>query len=214
MQLMVRRYAADTQIHMLTRSRASEEVETEEASIIQNHSMAMGSYIIPAMDWTQDSQLPSRLEDFKQEWLTLFGLDADDNARALQVIQWAGEPGTRQFNDWNIKAQDLKIKTVGEKFIAPTKNFMRASFDLMWMQQRKNEPINMWYQQVQEPCEPPIRNKNIIVTIPYTLNRGGECSQSLMMRVDACADINIMPLSVYQMIFQDPLQKKLLQTSI
>ena len=46
-------------------------------------SMALGGYIAPTIDWTQDSQLPDRLEDFKCECLTLFGLelkDADDNA--------------------------------------------------------------------------------------------------------------------------------------
>ena len=59
-------------------------------------SMALGGYIAPTFDWNQDSQLPDRLEDFKRECLTLFGLelkDADDNAKALRVIQWAGEPG-------------------------------------------------------------------------------------------------------------------------
>ena len=36
------------------------------------------------------------------------------------------------------------------------KNFMRARFDLMKMQQRKGEPIDVWYQQIQAqipPCE-------------------------------------------------------------
>ena len=73
--------------------------------------MALGGYIAPTIDWTQDSQLPDRLEDFKRECLTLFGLelkDADDNAKALRVIQWAGEPGKRQFKAWKVKAQDLK----------------------------------------------------------------------------------------------------------
>ena len=58
-------------------------------------SMALGGYIASTIDWTQDSQLPDRLEDFKRECLTLFGLelkDADDNVKALRVIQWAGEP--------------------------------------------------------------------------------------------------------------------------
>ena len=51
-----------------------------------SRSMALGGYIAPTIDWTQDSQLPDRLEDFKRECLTLFGLelkDADDNAKAL-----------------------------------------------------------------------------------------------------------------------------------
>ena len=81
--------------------------------------MALGGYIAPTINWTQDSQLPDRLEDFKRECLTLFGLelkDADDNAKALRVIQWAGEPGKRQFKAWNIKAQDLKIQKVWEEF--------------------------------------------------------------------------------------------------
>ena len=48
--------------------------------------MALGGYIAPTINWTQDSQLPDRLEDFKRECLTLFGLelkDANDNAKAL-----------------------------------------------------------------------------------------------------------------------------------
>ena len=48
--------------------------------------MALGGYIAPTIDWTQDSQLPDRLEDFKRECFTLFGLElkeADDNAKAL-----------------------------------------------------------------------------------------------------------------------------------
>ena len=115
-------------------------------------SMALGGYIAPTIDWTQDSQLPDRLEDFKRECLTLFGLelkDADDNAKALRMIQWAGEPGKRQFKAWNIKARDLKIAKVWEefeKFAERTKNFMRARFDLMKMQQRKDEPADVWYQ--------------------------------------------------------------------
>ena len=36
--------------------------------------------------------------------------------KALRVIQWAGEPGTRQFKAWSKKAEELKIQTVWEKF--------------------------------------------------------------------------------------------------
>ena len=126
------------------------DVEVKEEPIVSQpivyttgRSMALGGYIAPTIDWTQDSQLPDRLEDFKRECLTLFGLelkDADDNAKALRVIQWAGEPGKRQFKAWNIKAQDLKIQKVWEefeKFADRTKNFMRAQFDLMKMQSEK-----------------------------------------------------------------------------
>ena len=125
-----------------------------------SRSMALGGYIAPTIDWTQDSQLPDRLEDFKRECLTLFGLelkDADDNAKALRVIQWAGEPGKRQFKAWNVKAQDLKIDKVWEefeKFANRTKNFMRARFDLMKMQQKKDEPADVWYQRVQAQLTP------------------------------------------------------------
>ena len=123
-------------------------------------SMVLGGYIAPTIDWTQDSQLPDRLENFKHECLTLFGLDlkdADNNAKALRVIQWAGEPGKRQFKAWNIKAQDLKIVKVWEefeKFAERTKNFMRARFDLMKMQQRKDEPADVWYQRIQAQLTP------------------------------------------------------------
>ena len=123
-------------------------------------SMALGGYIAPTIDWTQDSQLPDRLEDFKRECLTLFGLelkDADDNAKALRVIQWAGEPGKRQFKAWNVKAQDLKIDRVWEefeKFANRSKNFMRARFNLMKMQQKKDEPADIWYQRVQAQLTP------------------------------------------------------------
>ena len=105
-----------------------EDVEVKEETLTRQQpipvyttgrSMALGGYIAPTIDWTQDSQLPDRLEDFKRECLTLFGLelkDADDNAKALRVIQWAGEPGKRQFKAWNTKAQDLKISKVWEEF--------------------------------------------------------------------------------------------------
>ena len=75
----------------------------------------------------------------------------------MQVIQWAGEPSKRQFKAWNIKAQDLKIAKVWEefeKFAEHTKNFMRARFDLMKMQQKKDEPADVWYQQVQTQLTP------------------------------------------------------------
>ena len=92
--------------------------------------------------------------------MTLFGLelkDADDNAKALRVIQWAGEPGKRQFKAWNTKAQDLKISKVWEefeKFANRTKNFMRAQFDPMKMQQKREEPADVWYQRVQAQLTP------------------------------------------------------------
>ena len=171
----------EVKISVITRSGAGEEsqsstetetvqdedIEVKEEPIVRQprvyttgRSMALGGYITPTIDWTQDSQLPNRLEDFKRECLTLFGLelkDADDNAKALRVIQWAGEPGKRQFKAWNIKAQDLKINKVWEefeKFAERTKNFMRARFDLMKMQQKKDEPTDVWYQQVQAQLTP------------------------------------------------------------
>ena len=163
----------EVKISVITRSGAGEEtqspietvqdedIEVKEEPITRQtavtncnpgRSMALGGYIAPTIDWTQDSQLPDRLEDFKHECLTLFGLElkeADDNAKSLRVIQWVGEPGKRQFKAWNIKAQDLKIGKVREeleKFAEHTKNFMRARFDLMKMQQRKDEPVDVWYQ--------------------------------------------------------------------
>ena len=82
-----------------------EDIEVKEEIIVSQpivyttgRSMALGGYIAPTIDWTQDSQLPDRLEDFKRECLMLFGLelkDADDNAKALRVIQWADEPSKR-----------------------------------------------------------------------------------------------------------------------
>ena len=163
---------AGTEIATSAETEQDEEIQIKEERIAEQRenntnsettrgrSMALGGYIAPTIDWTQDSQLPDRLEDFKRECLTLFGLElkeADDNAKALRVIQWAGEPGKRQFKAWNIKAQDLKINKVWEefeKFAERTKNFMSARFDLMKMQQRKEEPVDVWYQQVQAQLTP------------------------------------------------------------
>ena len=52
--------------------------------------------------------------------------------------------------------------------------------------------------QVKEPHEPPVDKKIVMVTVPYTRNQNEEFKDCLRMRVDTCADINIMPLSVYQ----------------
>ena len=142
----------DEEIQIKEEGTAEQRESITDPEINRGRSMALGGYIAPTIDWTQDSQLPDRLEDFKRECLTLFRLelkDADDNAKALGVIQWAGEPGKRQFKVWNIKAQDLKIKKVWEefeKFAERTKNFMRARFDLMKMQQKRDEPVDVWYQ--------------------------------------------------------------------
>ena len=146
---MVRNHAGKTKVNIITRSGAREEIQPRETNIAQNSNMAVGSYIIPTMDWTHDSQLPDRLEDFKRECVTLFGLelkDADDNSKALRVIQWAGELGTRQFKVWNIKTEDLRIKTVWERFeefAAPTKNFMRARFDLSKDEDATKREVNL-----------------------------------------------------------------------
>ena len=97
----------EVKVSIITRSGAGEEtqsptetvqdkdIEVKEEPITRQHtvpvyntghSIALEGYIAPTVDWTQDSQLPDRLEDFKRECLTLFGLElkeADDNAKAL-----------------------------------------------------------------------------------------------------------------------------------
>ena len=65
--------------------------------------------------------------------------------------------------------------------------------------------------QVKEPQEPPVDKKIVMVTVPYTRNQNEEAKDCLRMRVDTCADINIMPLSMYQTIFNDPKKEKLCQ---
>ena len=157
---VITRSGAGEETQSPTETEQDEDIEVKEEPITRQPtvpvyntgcSMALGGYIAPTIDWTQDSQLPDRLEDFKRKCLTLFGLElkeADDNAKALRVIQWAGEPSKRQFKAWNIKAQDLKIGKVWEEFeqfAERTKNFMRARFDLMKMQQKKDEPADVWY---------------------------------------------------------------------
>ena len=74
----------ETKISIITRSGAGEvtqpsaeteqdesvEVKEEPVREINNNrgrSMALGGYIAQTIDWTQDSQLPDRLEDFKRE---------------------------------------------------------------------------------------------------------------------------------------------------
>ena len=79
----------ETQLPVETEQDAIVEVKEEpvpEPSIGRGRSMALGGYIAPTIDWTQDSQLPDRLEYFKRECLTLFGLElkeANDNAKAF-----------------------------------------------------------------------------------------------------------------------------------
>ena len=68
--------------------------------------------------------------------------------------------------------------------------------------------------QVKEPHEPTVDKKIVMVTVPYTRNQNEEAKDCLRMRVDTYADINIMPLSMYQTIFNDPKKEKLLPTGI
>ena len=70
--------------------------------------------------------------------------------------------------------------------------------------------------QVKEPQEPkpPVDKKIVMVTVPYAKTPKEETKDCLRMRVDTCADINIMPLSIYQTIFDDPKKEKLLPTGI
>ena len=78
----------EVKVSMITRSGAGERHQSStEAEVVQDedtevkeepltrqqpipvytsgHSMALGGYIAPTIDWTQDLQLPDRLEDFK-----------------------------------------------------------------------------------------------------------------------------------------------------
>ena len=68
--------------------------------------------------------------------------------------------------------------------------------------------------QVKEPPEPPVDKKIVMVTVPYTKSYMDDFRQCLRMRVDMCADINIMPLSVYQTIFKDPKKERIMSTGI
>ena len=68
--------------------------------------------------------------------------------------------------------------------------------------------------QVKEPQEPRVDKKIVMVTVPYAKTQNEEPKDCLRMRVDTCADINIMPLSVYQTIFNDPKREKLLPMGI
>ena len=68
--------------------------------------------------------------------------------------------------------------------------------------------------QVKEPQEPPVDKKIVMVTVPYLRNQNDKAKDCLRMRVDTCADINIMPLSMYQTIFSDLKKEKLLSTGI
>ena len=68
--------------------------------------------------------------------------------------------------------------------------------------------------QVKEPQEPPVDKKIVMVTVPYARTQNEEAKDCLRMRVDTCTDINIMPLSVYQTVFNDPKKEKLLPTGI
>ena len=68
--------------------------------------------------------------------------------------------------------------------------------------------------QVKEPWEPPVDKKIVMVTVPYAKAQDEVAKDCLRMRVDTCADINIMPLGIYQTIIDDLKKEKLLPTGI
>ena len=50
---------------------------------------------------------------------------------------------------------------------------------------------------------------HLITNLAYRLKPHHQRNQYLRVRLDACADVNIMPASVYKLVFQDPDCKKL-----
>ena len=56
--------------------------------------------------------------------------------------------------------------------------------------------------------------KLILVTLPYSLHPSRKCKQSLRMRVDTCADVNMMPKGVYQELFSDIGLEKITPTHV
>ena len=55
---------------------------------------------------------------------------------------------------------------------------------------------------------------HLIANIPYKINQHQSHHKYLRVRLDTCADVNIMPRSVYQMIFNDPKIKQLAPNDI
>ena len=105
----------EVKISIITRSGAGEEtqsavetvqdkdIEVKEEPITRQatvpsynpgRSMALGGYIASTIDWTQDLQLPDRLEDFKHECLTLFGLELKE----ATIMQRHSELSNGQVN--------------------------------------------------------------------------------------------------------------------
>ena len=55
--------------------------------------------------------------------------------------------------------------------------------------------------------------QHLIANLAYKLKPHHMKTQYLLARLDTCADVNLMPASVYQLIFDDPDCKKLAPSS-
>ena len=55
---------------------------------------------------------------------------------------------------------------------------------------------------------------HLIANLPYRLKQYQTHHKYLRVRLDTCADVNIMPRSVYQMMFNDPEVKQLAPNDI
>ena len=56
--------------------------------------------------------------------------------------------------------------------------------------------------------------KLILVTMPYSLQPSRKCKRRLRMRIDTCADVNMMPKGVYQELFSDIGLEKIAPTRV
>ena len=58
------------------------------------------------------------------------------------------------------------------------------------------------------------RPTHLITNLAYRLKPHHTRNMYLTARLDTCADVNIMPASVYRLVFQDPNMKKLAPSSL
>ena len=58
------------------------------------------------------------------------------------------------------------------------------------------------------------RPTHLITNLAYTLQPHHHRNLYLRARLDTCADVNLMPVSVYQLVFNDPNMKKLVPSKL
>ena len=69
--------------------------------------------------------------------------------------------------------------------------------------------VQMKIQQSQAQCKKIPTPSHLITNLAYKLKPHQKRNQYLRARLDTCADVNIVPASIYKLVFNDPELKKL-----